>query len=188
MENRVINKKDLTYKKAVELQKEIVWQHLSNISLIDAMNSYLETLSPHTRRTYETSFNMFFRNRLLTPTISLQELSLFNLESLIDMMKSKTEGTEATKQTRVAAFVSFTGFLARRTKGMIRKAIPCKDNGASTFKKIRSLATTEALTEKELFIFLKALKTLNYRDYLIAKTILQGAKRLDEVLTAKVSQ
>ncbi len=71
---------------------------------------------------------------------------------------------------------------------MIRKAIPCKDNGASTFKKIRSLAITEALTEKELFIFLKALKAINYRDYLIAQTIIQGAKRLDEVLTAQIAQ
>ncbi|MBW2977487.1 site-specific integrase, partial [Candidatus Woesearchaeota archaeon] len=64
----------------------------------------------------------------------------------------------------------------------------CRNNGASTFKKIRSVATTEALSEKEVVLFLKALNSINHRDYLIAKTILQGAKRLDEVLTAKISQ
>ncbi|NGX44102.1 MAG: Tyrosine recombinase XerC [Candidatus Anoxychlamydiales bacterium] len=188
MQNKLINKKDLTYKKTVEMQKEIAWQHLSNISLIDAANCFFESLSPHTRRTYETSFNMFFRKRLLTPTISLQELSLYNLESLIDMMKAKVEGSEATKQTRVACFVSFTGFLARRTKGMIRKAIPSKDNGSTTFKKIRRYATTEALNERDLNTFLRTLKELNYRDFLIAKTTVQGAKRVEEVLSAKISQ
>ena len=120
--------------------------------------------------------------------MSLQEFALCNLETLVDQIKERTQGTEATKQARTACFISFTGFLARKTQGMIRKAIPCKDNGASTFKKIRSTAVTEALTEKELLTFLKSLKEINRRDYLIAKTLVQGGKRLDEVLNAKISQ
>jgi len=188
MENNVISKKIFTHEQALMLKKESVWRKLSEVSLLDAVHAYLSKLSPHTRRTYETSFNLFFRFRLLDPYASLQDFALYNLEGLVDLIKEKIKGSEATKQTRVACFISFTGFLTRKTQGMIRKAIPCKNNGASTFKKIRSTATTEALNEKEFNLFLRALKSINHRDYLIAKTILQGAKRLDEVLTAKISQ
>ena len=188
MEQHLISKDNFTYDQAKFLQKENVWQTLSNISMMQAMESFLDTLSPHTKRQYMASFNSFFSLGILNPKDTLQAFILYNLETALDSIKARITGSEATKQARCAAFISFTGFLARRTQGMIRKAIASKDNGASTFKKIRSKATTEALTEKELNIFLKELQSISYRDYLIAKTILQGAKRLDEVLTAKITQ
>ncbi len=188
MEQHLISKDNFTYDQARFLQKENIWKKLSNISLIKAIEHFLDTLSPHTKRQYQNSFNSFFNLGLLNPNDNLQSFSMRNLETTLDLIKAKIHGSEATKQARCAAFISLTGFLARRTQGMVRKTIPSKDNGASTFKKIRSKATTEALTEKELNVFLRSLKDINYRDYLIAKTILQGAKRIDEVLSAKISQ
>lgn len=188
MQELVVSKEDFTLKQASSLKKESIWAQLSKISLLEAVNQFLSKLSAHTQRSYKTAFDIFFQKKILNPNSSLQQFALYNLENLLDRIKDCIDGTEATKQARCACFISFSRFLSRKTQGIIKKATPCKENGASTFKKIRSTATTQALTEKELTIFLNQLKSTNYRDYLIAKAILQGAKRLDEVLNAKISQ
>ena len=159
MEQELISKNIFTHEQAIILQKETTWQKLSNISLLNAIKAFLDKLSPHTRRAYEASFNIFFNLGLLNPNLSLQEFSLCNLETLLDLIKEKVEGTEATKQARCASLISLTGFLSRRTQGMIRKAVPCKDNGASTFKKIRSLATTRGLNRKRAFYLFKSVES-----------------------------
>jgi len=188
MEKEIVSNKDFTHTQAVALKNEALWQGLSKIQLIEVISQFLAKLSPHTQRSYATAFDLFFQKGILNPNCNLQQFSLHNLENILDHIKDKTDGKEATKQARCACFISFSAYLARRTQGMIRKAIPCKDNGATTFKKIRRTAVTEALTEKELTDFLRELNKLSYRDCLIARTILQGAKRLDEVLNAKISQ
>lgn len=179
--------KDLTRKQSLELRDEILWRQFVNISLADAISQFLENFSTHTKRAYGLSFTSFFKLGILHPTMNLQTFSLMNLEGLLDIIKNHIHGTEATKQARCACFISFTSFLCRKTRGMIKKALPSKEKATRTFTKIRNTSVTKALSEKQWRMFIEALKKLNYRDHLIAKAILQGAKRVDEVLKAKIS-
>lgn len=82
--------------------------------------------------------------------------------------------------------MSFTGFLQRKTEGMIKKAIPNKEKGRKTFQKIREKTVYEALTTKELQDFLAILKGMSLRNYLVGAMQVQGAKRISEVLNSRV--
>jgi integrase/recombinase XerD len=95
--------------------------------------------------------------------------------------------SESTKQARAAAYISFTGFLSRRTEGMIKKGSPSKEIVSRTFYQIRDKVKSNALNQKQWLSFLHELKKINTRDALIAKMILQGGKRKSEVLQIKVS-
>jgi integrase len=179
---------NFTYDQAITLRNESTWRELAQISISEAANYFLNNLSYHTKLSYRYALNIFFNQNLIDPFCTLQQFSLFNLDALLDNIKMQIKGTEATKQARCACFISFTKFLYRKTQGMIKMASPCKDHGLDTFKKIRSTSVTKALKEKEMTFFLKNLKEYSFRDYLIAKTILQGAKRVEEVLSAKINQ
>ena len=98
------------------------------------------------------------------------------------------EWAESTKQARAACFISFTGFLDRRTEGVIKKAIPSREGANRTFFKIRDEVTTQAMNQSQWMAFLIELNKINNRDCLIAKTILQGAKRKSEVLGLSIDQ
>ena len=188
MQKDIISNKNFTRQQAVELRDEVLWRTLSNIPLSEAVSQFLVNFGEHTQRSYANSFEAFFKLGILHPTMNLQALSLMNLEGVVDMIRERIKGSEATKQARCASFISFTAFLNRKTSGMIRKAIPSKEKATKTFAKIRNTATTEALSERQWILFIEALKALNYRDHLIAKATLQGAKRIDEVLSSKISQ
>ncbi len=62
MKKLVTQNKDFTYEQAVVLNPSC---HLDsiyhpNISLINAASQFLSKLSSHTRKNYETAFNLFF--------------------------------------------------------------------------------------------------------------------------------
>ena len=138
---RAVTNKNFTYKQAIELRNELVWRNLSNTKILEAASAFLESLgSVHTKRAYQTSFDLFFAKGMLDPNMSLQTLSVMNLEHLIDLMRQQVDGSEATKQARTAAFISFTAFLQRRTGGMLRKVLANREKGSQTFKRIREKA------------------------------------------------
>lgn len=188
MKKEIVSKTKFTQKQAVELRDELIWQRLASISLEQAAGEFVKNFTKHTQKSYIDCFNFFFRTNILQPTMTVQNLSIMNLESIVDQIRNSVKGAEATRQNRCAAFLSFTAFLARKTSGLVRKAIPSKEKATKTFSKIRTKATSKALSEKEWLLFVAALKELNYRDYLIAKMLLQGSKRLNEVLLAKIGQ
>ena len=84
-----------------------------------------------------------------------------------------------------ACYISFTRFLSRRTQGVIPQAIPCKEGSLKTFYKVREKVATHAMTRAEWGAFLDELEKLNPRDCLIAKLMLQGGKRVGEVLSVQ---
>ena len=129
---------------------------------------------------------MFFKKGLLDPEGSLQFFALANIEHLLDLIKEQTKGSEATKQARAAAFLSFTGFLQRKTAGLIKKALPKREKGAQTFRTIRNEAKSVAMSREEVKRFLEVLENSNRTYWLIAQMILQGAKWVSEVLEAKI--
>lgn len=77
---------------------------------------------------------------------------------------------------------SLKNFDSRRTHGIIKKALPSREGTAKTFYKVREKVATEAMTRSQWSNFLHELNEINKRDCLIAKIILQGGKRVSEVL------
>ncbi len=180
------------YQLATSLKKDELWQQLATKTILEAAQSFLDTLNPHTKRSYRCSFNKIFEllndKNLLSPSMTLQTFSMCNMENLLDCIRANLIGSESTKQHRAAAFIALTNYLARKTQGMIKSAVPVKGGRNATFRKVRDKADTEALTHEEYIRFINALKIISFRDYLIAKAIMQGAKRVSEVLSAKIGQ
>lgn len=183
---------DTKYSKAISVRSNDLWSELEKKTIGEAADSYLGTLSYHTKRAYRSSFNSIFHvlqsKNMLSPQMSLQVLVLANLENLLDCIKNNIIGSQATKQARCATFIAFTRYLERATGGMIRIAKCQRGHLNATFKKIREKATTKAMTREQWDRFIAELKSVSPRDYLIAKAALQGAKRISEILDATVEQ
>ena len=182
----------MTLARAVETRDEAIWQELSKISLITAAEHFLATLSGNTQRAYRAAFQSIFRlmenQRLFDPQNNLQTFALSNLEYILDEIRSKLVGSDSTKQARAAAFIALTRYLQRGTGGLIRKVVPRKEKTNPTFRQVRETSLTKALTRVQWTRFLMFLMRSSHRDYLVAKMILQGAKRVGEVLTAQIHQ
>lgn len=162
---------------------------LKEISLESALDSFLQTLRLQTRRTYLSAFRKNFEiwtsRKMLSPQTSLYVFSQCNMENLLDALRMHLHGSESTKQNRCSAFISFTTYLHRVTGRFVPIAIPNKGANA-TFIKIRDKAHTQALTHDEWGKFSSTIKKRSFRDYLIAKAMLQGAKRCSEVLESRI--
>jgi integrase len=190
----LVNQERTTLSRAQALSQrdESIWAGLATISLLDASTHFLNTLNGHTKRAYQTAlekiFQLFINLKIFDPASSLQAFSLSNLEFLLDEIRVKIEGSEATKQARSAAFIALTRYLQRATGGIVRRVVPKREKTNPTFRKIRDTATTKAMNKAQWTLFLSALKRVSFRDYLVAKTILQGAKRVSEVLFVKIEQ
>lgn len=187
---KIIPFKTLGEAKAV--RDEAIWKELSKMSLQAAAGFFLQTLTGHTKRAYAAAFRSIFRLfrefNIFSPEAPLQTLAIANVEFLLDEIREKLKGTEATKQARAAAFISLTRYLQRATGGLMRAAVPNREKTRPTFRQIRITAATQSLTKVQWTKFLLALKETSFRDYLVAKMILQGAKRVSEVLLACMEQ
>jgi integrase/recombinase XerD len=71
---------------------------------------------------------------------------------------------------------------------VIKKAIPNKEGNAKTFFSVYEKVKTQAMTQAQWILFFKELEKINTRDCLIGKIILQGGKRVNEVLSLQTDQ
>lgn len=195
MSNEIVSPKEphllpnlISFEQAKSSVKESIWQKLATISVKQALSEWVFGLKDNTRINYLVGFKKLIELNLVDPHLSLQQFSLVNHEAVIDEIKQIIKWSEATRQARAAAYISFTGFLQRKTKGVVRKAIASKDGVAKTFFKTRDKVKTHALDQLQTRKFLQAIESLNKRDALIAKLILQGGKRKNEVLALEVDQ
>ncbi len=179
----VKSNKKVSFSQALELKREAVWKNLENISVKQAIAEWLRTLKPLTAKNYSSGIKQLIKYKLINPQLSLQLFSLINHDAIIDQIKVLNELSECTKQARAACYISLTRFLSRRTQGIIPKATPSREGTDKTFYRVRDKVATEAMTRAEWSNFLEALQKINTRDCLIAKIILQGGKRLSEVLS-----
>lgn len=175
-------------KRAEDYKNEDIWRQLKNLTVRDALKNWLDRLTPLTKLNYACAFKRFADIKLVNPDFSMQRFSLINHEIVIDEIKKRDHWSEATKQARAAAYISFTSFLERRTQGIVKKALVNKHGVAKTFFKIRNKVKTKALSKQQTKRFLKELEKINRRDALIAKLLLQGGKRKQEVLSLKTEQ
>ena len=179
---------NLSYQAALRLKDESIWSSLKDITIGEAVFVWLNTFHHLTKKNYTSGINRLVEMGLIDPFVSLQSLVLVNHEAIVDRIKLTPEWSETTCQARAACYISFTGFLQRRTQGMIRKAIPSKEGASKTFYKTREKVSTSAMSQAQWVAFLEALKEINYRDYLMAKVMLQGGKRISEVLSLTFNQ
>ncbi len=177
-----------SYEEAKSSLNDSIWKSLGEISVEDAIGKWLVTLGFYTKINYLAGFKRLIQLGLVNPQLTLQVFSLVNHESVVDDIKLVNEWSEATRQARAAAYISFTGFLQRRTQGLVRKAMPNKEGVNKTFFNVREKVKTESLSQSQTRQFIQTLEKINSRDGLIAKLMLQGGKRKIEVLNLKISQ
>ncbi len=178
-----------SYAKLAALHKERTWMSMEGATVADAIEAYLKTVTPSTEKIYSCSFRMLAGRGYIDPSMSLQNFGFITHERVIDRIKRDKAWKEATKQSRAASYVSLSRWLNRASGGLLRAAIPNKDAGNATFRKIRDKVATMAMTKKqidEFFVHLDA--SGNLRDATIARCALQGGKRVSECLTLKYSQ
>jgi integrase/recombinase XerD len=176
------------YREARRARDEDVWRQLSEITVWQGVQAWLHTLNPLTAKNYRAGLQRLVRLNLLDLGQTLQQFALINHEAVVDDIKRLEHWKEATRQARAAAYISFTGFLQRRTQGIIHKAVSSKEGANKTFFKVREKVKTPALSQLQSRQFLQQVELLNRRDALVAKLLLQGGKRKSEVLALKVDQ
>jgi integrase/recombinase XerD len=178
----------LDYQQSKAVHENETWNILSRYTIAEACGHWLETLSGHTKKSYGEGFKKLVDYGLICPTVSLQDFAIkINHQAIVDAIKQIADWSEATKQNRAAGYISFTGFLSRQTDGMIRKAIPSRQKATKTFFRISDKVKTDAMTQQQWLRFFEELYE-NPRDCLIAKLLLQGAKRVEEVLSIRTTQ
>lgn len=179
----------LTYQEAISLNNEMKWRSLGDITVMDAIDTWLASLqSKHTRANYASGLKKLFQYRILDSTLTLQQLTLFAGNSLVDRIREIPEWSEATRMARSALLLSFFRFLSRRTDGLIKRLEPSREGENKTFYKIRDEVVTPAMSQSQWAKWLEEVGKMNKRDCLIAKITLQGGKRISEVLSLKTDQ
>ncbi|EPP37944.1 phage integrase family protein [Chlamydia avium] len=190
--NKPILRSYSTHKEAVFIKNENIWEKLNNISLLEIVLLWTSSLNYHTARSYKGAFFSLEKIGLISLDISLQEFAMLNHNLILDSIKQipthQAAWSEGTKQVRAASYISLTKFLNRITSGIIPVALPSRQEATKTFYKIRDLVKTKAMNQEEIVVFLEKLKQINHRDWLIAQTLLQGAKRAAEALSITTDQ
>jgi len=178
-----------SYQQHKQLKEEIFWRGLANIPLNLAIEEWLEGLAPLTKKNYQSGVRQLSALHILNLGLSVQQFADVEHDDVIDRIKKIPELSEATKQARAALYISLTRFLSRKTKGIVKRAIPCKEGSletTKTFGSTRRSVKSEALTPVEWACLIDALK--NRRDAIIVKLLLQGAKRISEVLSLTIDK
>lgn len=172
---------------AAQARLDNISYQLPRVSVQQALEKWLATLSPATAKSYGEAFKRLKKLELAIIDCNLFEFSMFNHEAVIDNIKSYKPWSEGTRQARAAAYISFTGFLERHTEGIIKKAKIISKGVNKTFPRIREKVKTRPLSKRQTRIFLAELdKKKNPRYALIARVMLQGGKRSNEVLSLQI--
>lgn len=168
-------------------KKHAFLRHLAKLSLLDIIADWLTVLHGPTRYNYSYYIDDMFRRKILID-MTVEQFNNMPHEKMIDYIKTIEDWKEGTRQVRAACYISLTAYLSRISFGWFRKAQPSTLNSNKTFFCVRDKCKTRALTLHEWNRFIKKLTKINYRDSLIAKAMLQGAKRISEVLSLTLSQ
>jgi len=113
------------------------------------LKEWLDTFQSTTKKNYKSSINQLTVRGLVNPQLSMQAFALVNHEATIDKIKQIKEWSEGTKQVRAACYISLTRYLERRTQGVIRRAIPCREGNNKTFFKVREKVATKAMANSQ---------------------------------------
>ena len=187
-QDQVRSLKAYGFEQAKSWRDNLIWEELDKTRVEEAVVQWLTTLSQKTRINYQSRMRKLATCGFIDPSISLQAFALVNHNTVIDGIKLVQDWAECSRQARAACYISFTRFLSRRTHGVITRAIPNRESSAKTFFMVYEKVKTEAMIQAQWIKFLEELEKIAPRECLIAKVILQGGKRVSEVLTLKVDQ
>jgi len=176
-----------SFEKAKYLRDQIAWQKMEGVALDAVLSEWLVTLSPRTQLNYRSGVNRLIEFGIIDPFMSLQAFSLVNFDGVVDKIK-QLPMKENTRQARAALYISFTRYLSRRFKGMFTKAIPSREGNEKTFFRVHEKVATEAMNQSQWITFFAELEKINSRDALLGKLLLQGGKRVREVISLQVEQ
>jgi len=154
---------------------------IEHMSLSKMIEGWLSNLKAGTRRNYA----YYISDLMLRGFIPNSTVGFFNKiphEANIDKIKTISGWSESTRQVYASCYISLTAYLNRISQGWFRRALPSNLASNRTFYQVRDKCATEALTLSEWHRFIDVLEKINLRDSLIAKCMLQGAKRISEVL------
>jgi integrase/recombinase XerD len=150
---------------------------------------WLKDLSKNTSKTYRSAINMLYELGILIDNVPIMAFATWNHNLMVDTIKKTPCGSsEKTKQLRAGCLIAFINHLSRRYPDHFKHIYPCRHGSNQTFFKVRDKCKTNALTHKQWTDWLYQLSCINQRDYLIAMLILQGAKRVGEVLSLQTGQ
>ncbi len=185
-----INPSTFTYSQVKNLREETIWRNLDNVTVEQALKSWYESMNRLTSINYQSGMNKLIELRFLNPFMSLQQFSQMNHNATIDNIKKdkSINWSECSRQARAAAYISFTSYLCRQTDGLIKKALPNREESNKTFKRVHKHVVTEAMTQAQWISFFDVLQKINSRDCLLAKIALQGGKRISEVLSLTIDK
>lgn len=180
-----INPSTFTYSQVKGLREETLWRNLENVTVEQALEAWYKSMNKLTAINYQSGMRKLIEFRFLNPLMSLQQFSQMNHNAIIDRIKKEKSlnWSECSRQARAAAYISFTSYLCRQTDGIIKKALPNREEANRTFKRVHRHVVTEAMTQAQWISFFDALQNINARDCLLAKVALQGGKRIGEVLS-----
>ncbi len=182
------NSKVTTFEQAKSARDNLIWQQLDKITVEESIVHWLSTLSNKTQINYQSRMRQLAQRELIDPMMHLQAFSLVNHNVVIDNIKLIDGLSECTRQAWAACYIAYTRFLSRRSHGIIPRAIPNREASSKTFFSVYEKVKTNAMTQAQWIKFLEELEKIAPRECLIAKVILQGGKRVSEVLSLKVNQ
>jgi integrase len=191
-----------SYRRTIELKEDAIWSSLANITVRYALSSWLGSiLNERTRKSYSLAVDELIVRGVIVPEWSLQQFGLTSPDAIIDSIKTGSfpirdrDGKETgrqwsmrTREARIASFLAFTRYLSRRTEGLIRRGVPCRDGTGKTFSPPSRKVKSDAMTRSQIVGFLAELDDLNPRDAMIARLCLHGGKRINEVLSLETDQ
>jgi integrase/recombinase XerD len=169
-------------------------EKLECLPISAAIADWLVCLNEGTKRNYAYYLTDMIRRGIIPEedasgnTFTVGHFNRQPHERMIDYIKGISDWSEGTRQVRAAVYISFTAYLNRISQGWFRKVEPSTLPSNKTFYSVRDKCQTEALSLHEWHRFIAALYKYNARDALIAKCLLQGAKRISEVIELKLDQ
>jgi integrase/recombinase XerD len=178
----------LTHSQAQELKIGIIWDQMGSINVYHEIEQWLSTYQHLTRTSYRYHIQCIEAQGLIDSSTSLKSFSLVTHNNVLDKIKQQQGQSEATRQARASAYISFTRYLYRKYEGKISKAEPNATQGSKTFFKIRDKCSTNAMTRSQWTDFLYELNKTNQGYYLLAVLMIQGAKRISEVLPLQIDK
>lgn len=185
MQTDLVESSNFTYSQVKELRSEVIWRNLNSVTVDQALKSWYKSMSRLTAINYESGMRKLEELGFINSFMTLQQFSQLNHNATIDGIKKigSINWSECSRQARAAAYISFTSYLCRQTDGIIKKALPNREEANKTFKRVHKNVVTEAMTQVQWISFFEELKKINDRDCLLAKIALQGGKRIGEVLS-----
>lgn len=185
-----INPSTFTYSQVKNLREEAIWRNLDTVTVEQALSAWYKSMSRLTSINYQSGMKKLVEFSFLNKFMSLQQFATVNHNAIIDRIKKDKSiiWSECSRQARAAAYISFTSYLCRQTDGIIKKALPNREESNKTFKRVHKHVVTEAMTQAQWISFFDALQKINGRDCLLAKIALQGGKRIGEVLSLTIDK